>query len=330
MIAFALVVATGLTLQSASQAGADTVPYSDPNAHGVIGLCDRNGNSIDHGKITDRPFVWAAISSEAAPAEYAIDGKTATLFAFQPREAHEPAEFSGQMLTASSRYDNAAHPKAQATDGDYTLKEFTDTFPAKLDGLVQLRMYLGAPGEPTLGASYAATDIQVTGDTWKVVRGESVPCNASTAISIEEIYGTAPTTVPPAAETAEPATSADDDAAASASTVPTDDDAPSSSTESEESADAASPVASDAVSESTESDGTSILPAALAALFAAVFGALLWAWRRRYIGKPAELGADKDNLDPTQADPGAPSDGSTPETNATDEENQRVTADSTN
>ena len=95
------------------------------------------------------------------------------------------------MLTASSRYENPAHPKAQATDGDDRLADFLGLFPASWDGLVQLRLYLGAPGLQTLTQTYAATDIQVSGDSWKVVRGGSVPC-AGKAISIEDIYRTTP------------------------------------------------------------------------------------------------------------------------------------------
>ena len=97
------------------------------------------------------------------------------------------------MLTASSRYENPAHPKAQATDGDDRLADFLGLFPASWDGLVQLRLYLGAPGLQTLTQTYAATDIQVSGDSWKVVRGGSVPC-AGKAISIEDIYLTTPPT----------------------------------------------------------------------------------------------------------------------------------------
>jgi hypothetical protein len=133
------------------------------------------------------------VSSTAAPADYAIDGRTATLFGYQPREGLEPSQWGGQMLTASSRYENPAYPKAQATEGDDRLADFLDLFPVSWDGFVQLRLYLGAPGTQTLTQTYAATDIQVSGDSWKVVRGGSVPC-AGKAISIEDIYRTTPPT----------------------------------------------------------------------------------------------------------------------------------------
>ncbi len=182
----AAVVAAGLVAWSASRG--TTVPYSDPSAKGVIGLCDRDGNPVDHGKVTDRPFAWGAVSSVAAPADYAIDGRTATLFGYQPREGLEPSEWGGQMLTASSRYEDPEHPRAQATDGDDRLSDFLGVFPVSWDGFVQLRLYIGGPGLQQLTQTYATTDIQVTGDSWQVIGdAASVPCDGR-AISIEDIY----------------------------------------------------------------------------------------------------------------------------------------------
>jgi hypothetical protein len=54
-------------------------------------------------------------------------------------------------------------------------------------GLLQLRIFLGAPDATSGSATYPATDIQVTGDTWRVVRGGSVPCSSGNAQSVESV-----------------------------------------------------------------------------------------------------------------------------------------------
>jgi hypothetical protein len=184
---------------SPSPALAEDLPYTDPNASGFIGLCDANDTSIDHGRVADQPFVRSAVSSEAAPAPYDADGRTATLFAFQPREGTEPTEWSGQLLTAATRFDDPAHPTAIATDVDDSLATFLDIYPPQWDGLIQLRLYLAAPGQPALTQGYAATDIQVDGDSWKVVRGGATPCNSSTAQSTEDLLPRDPGLTTPAA-----------------------------------------------------------------------------------------------------------------------------------
>ena len=166
---------------------ADDVPYVDPNAVGFIGLCDANDQSIDHGHVADLPFVRTAVSSVAAIAPYDGDGRTATLFAFQPREGTTPREWSGQALTAATRYDDPAHPTAVGTSVDDSLATFIGIYPPQWNGLIQLRLYLSVSGQPALTQQYAATDIEVDGDSWKVVRGGNTPCNSSAAHSLEEL-----------------------------------------------------------------------------------------------------------------------------------------------
>jgi len=201
VLSFLFAVVAGSTLPLTSIAGAQgAVPYQDPNAVGFIGLCDKAGNPIDHGSVNDQPFVWSAQASSPAPSDYAGDGRTATLFAYQPRPNREPGEWSGSMLNASSRYTNPAHPMSQSTDRDLPLTQFLSTFPPQLDGLVQLRIFVSAPGKPPYTEKYAATDIRISGDSWSVVRGGTVPCNAGSATSIEDIYQ-----IPTSSTTAAPA-----------------------------------------------------------------------------------------------------------------------------
>lgn len=51
-----------------SAAGADSgPPYSDPRATSSLALCGKDGRQVTSGSISDRPFVWRAISSISAP-----------------------------------------------------------------------------------------------------------------------------------------------------------------------------------------------------------------------------------------------------------------------
>ena len=152
---------------------------------GSIGLCDQAGHQITSGNVDSVPFVWSAVSSVAPPRGYGGAGRTATLFLYQPRRGVDPGEWSGQLMTSSSRDTNAAHPMTVATGGDLSLADFLSTFPASWDGYLQLRLFVGIPDEPQYTQQYPATDIQVTGDTWRVVRGGAGPCGSGTAQSLE-------------------------------------------------------------------------------------------------------------------------------------------------
>jgi hypothetical protein len=189
--ALALVVGLSIT---AMVAGASTVhaasgvPYQDPSASGYVGLCDKAGHQITHGSITTKPFAWRAVSSVAAKPPYNGPGGTAVLVAYQPIQNVPSGDWSGDMLTASSRYTDPAHPMAAATGSDESLKDFMGEFRPMWNGLLQLRIFLGAPEQQINSVTYPATDIRVTGDTWQVVDGGTVNCGGSgKSVSIETI-----------------------------------------------------------------------------------------------------------------------------------------------
>jgi hypothetical protein len=191
--ALVLLAVLGFVLEtSGCSSSSFKVPYSDPGAIGFIGLCDRAGHPIHGGSTSDAPFAWLAVSSVAAPAPYNGDGRTATLLAFQPRQGVDPGQWSGSLLTASSRYTNPKHPMAQLTSGDLPLSDYLTTYPLRWDGLIQLRLYFGAPGRETSTRQYAATDIRVKGKRWTVVRGGDVDCKSGSAISMETLLTPSP------------------------------------------------------------------------------------------------------------------------------------------
>lgn len=180
-----LVLAAGLCVLAvpASARADDAVPYTDPAVTGSIGLCDVHGQNVLSGKVTDKPFVWLAVGTSAAAGDYARSGRTAFLAAYQPRKGITPGEWSGYELAAASVYSNPAHPMSQATPLSAPLTDFLGRYSPQWDGLVQLRLVLGGSGRPPRTAAYDATDIRVTGDTWRVVRGGTGPCSAGKATS---------------------------------------------------------------------------------------------------------------------------------------------------
>jgi hypothetical protein len=181
---------------------ADGPPYSDPRATSSLALCGKDGKQVTSGSTKAQPFVWRAVSASSAPRPYNKAGRTATLFAYQPRPQVDAGEWSGELITASARYTDASHPMAAATELDGPLSDFLDDFPTKLDGFVQLRLYLGAPDEPAYTLKYAAANIRVSGTTWRLVgTPPKVSCTSGTAISLEAILATA---APSAHATASP------------------------------------------------------------------------------------------------------------------------------
>jgi len=166
------------------------VPFSDPRQVGTIGFCNPAGDQITHGSVSATPFAWRAVSTVAAKAPYDGRGRTATLFAYQPRKGLAAGEWSGEELTAAADYTNTSHPMTAATRKDYPLKVFVQDFPPQWDGLVQIRMYLGAPNEPPASLSYPAAVLKVTGNTWHVVSGGSVDCASGKAVSVETLLTT--------------------------------------------------------------------------------------------------------------------------------------------
>jgi hypothetical protein len=160
-------------------------PWSDPASTGLLTLCDQSGNPVKGGSITSKPFLSRAVGGSVAPSSFSVEGRSATLYAYQPRQGVQPAQWSGQMLTAPSRYSDVAHPMAVATAKDIDLKDFLAAYPADWKGTVQLRLYLGAPGAGVRSQQYDSADIVVSGNSWRLLRGGTDGCQSGTATSLE-------------------------------------------------------------------------------------------------------------------------------------------------
>ena len=127
------------------------------------------------------------MSSEPAPAPYNDSGRSAILDAYLPIQVLPPGSWSGEQMTADTSYSNAQVPMAAATSRDSSLGDFVSDYPPKWDGFLQLRMYLGTPGQEAYAVHYPSLNIQVVGDTWTAVGGGPVNCNAGTAQSLESV-----------------------------------------------------------------------------------------------------------------------------------------------
>ena len=183
----ALAVATvGLVGIVMPAGAAPAVPYTDPNTAGYIGICNQQNQQVTSGNIDTTPFAWKVVSSEAAPSAVSGTGRTATLYAYQPILNLPAGYWSGEAITGTSQYSNPAHPTAVSTHLDNALSQFLNVFPPKWDGFVELRLFLGAPGEEPQALTYPALNLHISGDTWRAVGGGSVNCNSGQAASNED------------------------------------------------------------------------------------------------------------------------------------------------
>jgi hypothetical protein len=276
---------------TATAGAATTVPYTDPSAQGYIGLCNQAGQQITSGSIDTTPMAWRAVSSVAAPAPYDNAGRTAILQAFQPLDGLPPGDWSGQQMTASSRYSNPSNPMAAATDGDNSLADFLTAFPARWEGFVQLRMYLGTVDQQPYELHYPVLDLQVTGDTWTAVDGGPVNCSSGTAESIETILLPKKTTA-----------STPGGSAAATSTTGAGTAVPPSSTPAAGSGAVTSPSGAHdpAAVVSTSHPANGWLFAALAAALVAAAGGVVLVRRRRLATSGAPPDPDRAETTPTK------------------------------
>jgi hypothetical protein len=171
VVVLALVLAIVAVVRSSS--GQAAVPYQDSRSTGQMAFYDAAGHPITSGSVDATPFVAHAVSLVGAPKPYDKAGGKATLMAYQPRAGVDPARWGGDFISGSSAYTDPAHPTVTLTAEDLSLAGFLAEYPSSWNNLVQLRIYLGAPGLPTLSTSYVTADIKVTGKTWTLVRGAS-------------------------------------------------------------------------------------------------------------------------------------------------------------
>jgi hypothetical protein len=183
-------------LTSAPPAAAEQVPYTDERSTGALTLCDSTGHELRAGALTARPLAARVVGGTAAPTTYAGGRATATLYGYQPRQGLDPAQWSGELLTGASRFADPHHPAVAVLPEDTTLGQYVADFPPSWDGLVQLRVYLGAPGAPLLSQRYDSADLRVTGGSWALVRGGGGSCAGARAVAVATLLGVQASSVP--------------------------------------------------------------------------------------------------------------------------------------
>lgn len=181
---FAVILAASVGLIRDAAAAAVDIP-SDPAAHGFIGLCGVDDKPMTGGSIHDQPFVWKALSSLPPQAEAQGKQEVATLYVVQPRPETPASDWNGNQMTATDVYSTPNVPTAQATKLDDPLSAMVNDYPPMVNGLYELRMYLGNEQNTGFLDQYPATFIQVNGDRWSVVQGGTVDCSTGQAVSSE-------------------------------------------------------------------------------------------------------------------------------------------------
>jgi hypothetical protein len=261
------------------------VPYTDSNATGGITLCDKGGHAITSGRV-DVPLASAVVAATAAVSPYDGNGRTAGLFAYQPRKGVDPGEWSGMVMTALSRYTNPKHPMVEILPRDYKVRDFVADYPPQWDGLAQLRIYLRVPNQPTKSDTYAATTLKVAGSSWQQVGvSAGAVCTAGTAESVLRLLG-----LPTAAPSTRPAgTASKGSAGSSSSSRPSASGASSTPTAVSGSADAsvaqASAQAKAKLAGSSTGSGGGPLIWVLTVVLLAAAAVGWWSWGRRRQGR---------------------------------------------
>ena len=249
------------------------LPYTDPDQAGWLTLCNTALQPVTHGSITSKPFVWRVVSDVPAPKGYFIKDAKATMAAYQPRQYSPAGDWSGTFMAAASLYSNPAHPVAQFTPIDSPLTQMTLQFRPMWDHLIELRLYLSAPGLPMDTLGYAAADIQVIGNTWTLVAGGHTSCTAGNAVAEEALVG-----MPGARGTPKPTSGAAAGGSGSGSASSPGGSHSSGSSGSSGSAGASGQAQTTATSSNSGLDGALIGVGALAVALLAAGG--VW-WRRR-------------------------------------------------
>jgi hypothetical protein len=173
--------AVAVVVPSTVAVAKSTVPYTDPRSTGSIALCNAAGQNITHGSVYDKPFAYRAVSSVPAPTQDQIQGRKATLYAFQPRKGVDSSQWNGENLTASSAYTNPLVPMAEGSKRDHALSDYLDTYPLAWGNFVQLRLIMSAPNASTDTSSYPTATIEVTGLTWTLLDPTQLSCNSGSA-----------------------------------------------------------------------------------------------------------------------------------------------------
>ncbi len=171
----ALALASGIVAVGGGIAQAVTPPYEpDPGSTGAVSLYDAAGNQIVSGSI-NTPFSFALSSSPGRAGDI-----KATIFGYTPKLGVPSGAWSGESLSGSTNYPNAAAPAPLGTStlplvtgvaGDQPLAtliaDFPNTATDAYANLYQLRVKTSGP--TGFNTAYGSVSLLVSGTTWTQV-----------------------------------------------------------------------------------------------------------------------------------------------------------------
>lgn len=187
-----LAVAAGLLVGSSGTAFAAAPPWEpDPSSIGSLTFYDAAGNQITGGNVNDAPFATYVSASAAGRA----GDNRATIFGYLPKNGVAIGAWTGEALSGSPLYPNAAAPAplntsalplVSLTNGDLTIAglagDLPNTATDAYQGLYQLRVKTSGPGQPA-GSTYDSADILISGSTWTVVYPAVVATPTTTSLA---------------------------------------------------------------------------------------------------------------------------------------------------
>jgi hypothetical protein len=191
----AAVASGGLLAGLATSAQAAGAPPWEPDASSVGGLIFYNaaGHAVTSGSTKDSPI---AAYVEGAKVIRSGD-TTATLEGYLPVSGEDPGQWSGEALSASTKYPNsgapgalgsAGLPVATGAAGDLSVADLASNFPttskAGYTNVYQIRLVTSGPQE-SVTPQYDSADIAISGSTWSVVFDGSAVSVKATKVSLK-------------------------------------------------------------------------------------------------------------------------------------------------
>ncbi len=205
------VLAASAAVSVVAAGSAQATPPYEPSSYnlGQIHFYNAAGAEVTGGSTSDAPFALYAVATSNDPQ---ASNTTATLYAYTPVANVDPANWTGEQLSATTTFPvvNPSAPSIVKTAGahrpvltggsqDTTLANYvldipnTNTAGSGYAGLYQLRLRT-AGNDP----KYWAADVQITGSTWTLVYPAALPSQDASSLTISRStavrYGSATTT----------------------------------------------------------------------------------------------------------------------------------------
>lgn len=205
------VLAASAAVSVVAAGSAQATPPYEPSSYnlGQIHFYNAAGAEVTSGSTSDEPFAQYAVATSDDPQS---SNTTATLYAYTPVANVDPANWTGEQLSATTTFPivDPSAPSIVKTAGahrpvltggthDTTLANYALDIPntnasgSGYEGLYQIRLRT-AGNDP----KYWAADIQISGSTWTLVYPTALPAQDASSLAISRSttvrYGSSTTT----------------------------------------------------------------------------------------------------------------------------------------